>query len=87
MFRMLDEKGSGRVGWDVARESLAACQGGGTYVLQIPDYVRAHNPGTSHGYLDRMQQDGWNVHMVNSLEELIAFARQFSRASYHQVAG
>ena len=36
MFSMLDEKGNGRVGWDVARESLARCGGGGTFVLQLP---------------------------------------------------
>jgi hypothetical protein len=84
MFRMLDEEGSGRVGWDVARQSLQACQGGGTYVLQLPGYLESQSPGYGKEYLERMRLDGWNVHLVNSLEELLAFARQFSRMTYHK---
>jgi hypothetical protein len=74
MFSMLDEMGSGRQGWQVAREALARCGGGGTFVLQL------HVP--THPYLERMRQDGWNVSRVSSMEELVEFARQFSRLNY-----
>jgi hypothetical protein len=74
MFSMLDEMGNGRQGWQVAREALARCGGGGTFVLQL------HVP--THPYLERMRQDGWNVCRVSSMEELVEFARQFSRLNY-----
>lgn len=83
MFSMLDDSGSKRLGWDVAREAVQLCRGGATYVLQLPGYA-----GTLQGQysdkLNRMKQEGWNVHLVNSMEELVEFARQFSRAHYHK---
>ncbi|MEQ1826094.1 MAG: hypothetical protein ABL921_09110 [Pirellula sp.] len=83
MFTMLQAQGGERLGWDVAREAVQLCGGGATYVLQLPGYE-----GTIRGQhsdnLDRMKQDGWNVHIVNSMEELLVFARQFSRVQYQQ---
>lgn len=87
MFSMLDEKGNGRLGWDVARESLQRCGGGGTFVLQLPQQVLDGSwPQATRKYLGRMKQDGWNVSLVDSLEQLVAFARQFSRANYDRPA-
>ena len=83
MFSMLNEKGSGRIGWDVAREALSRCRGGGTFVLQLPEAILSSQWGQpTHQYLDRMRQDGWNVSLVNSQEQLVAFAREFSRRNY-----
>ncbi len=83
MFSMLQEQGDKRLGWDVAREAVQLSRGGATYVLQLPGYE-----GTLRGQysdkIDRMKQDGWNVYLVNSMEELLVFARQFSRVQYHQ---
>lgn len=84
MFAMLDESGNGRVGWDIAREAVQNCGGGGTYVLQLPGY-RDDVENRYAPQIARMRADGWNVHAVNSLEELLAFARQFSRQRYQQV--
>lgn len=82
MFQILNAEVAGQVGWDVAREAVRRCKGGGTYVLQLPGYPVS--TGTTYGPLiERMQQDGWNVHLVNSMDELLAFAKQFSRARYH----
>lgn len=78
MFRMLDEQGSEKLGWDVARQAAQRCGGGATYVLQIPTSYRSH--GTQQ--LERMQADGWGVHLVDSMEELLEFARQFSRQKW-----
>ena len=76
MFSMLNETGSGRLGWDVAAEALQRCQGGGTFVLQIS------GSGVTHPSVERLRQAGWNVSLVNTLEELVDFARQFSRQNY-----
>ena len=83
MFSMLDETGSGRVGWEVARESLRRCGGGGTFVLQLPGIARSESwPQATRQYVQRIANDGWNVSLVNSMEELVAFAREFSRRNF-----
>lgn len=82
MFAMLNEMGDQRLGWDVAREAVSACRGGATYVLQLPGY-----DGRDKQYgpqIERMRTDGWDVHLVNSMEELLVFAREFCRRHYAQ---
>ena len=81
MFAMLAESGNDRLGWDVAREAAQLSGGGATYVLQLPGYVGGLD-SQYRGQIERMTADGWNVHLVNSMEELLAFARQFSRMQY-----
>ncbi len=86
MFQMLDESGSGRIGWDIAAESLQCCGGGGTFVLQLPGWARRSDGSQPvHGSLDRMKRDGWGVSLVDSMEELVAFARHFSRQNFDSV--
>ncbi|MFN7731190.1 MAG: hypothetical protein ACK5OB_04760 [Pirellula sp.] len=81
MFTMMDETVSGRLGWDVARHAIQRCQGGATYVLQMP--VHTHDPEDSIAEkIDWMKSDGWSVCLVNSLEDLVQFARDFSRTLY-----
>ena len=71
IFSMLDQGD----GWQCAREMLARARGGGTYALNMPaDWESAK--------VARMQADGWDVHAVQNWEELVAFARAFSRATY-----
>lgn len=79
IFSMLNQKGSGRIGWDVAAEALKRCGGAGTFVLQIPALMASgrHSPE-----VERLQQEGWNVSLVTTMEELLAFAQQFSRVNY-----
>lgn len=83
MFAMLNTKGDERMGWDVAREAIDRCGGGATYVLQIPGGTNTLNPRTDSN-LVRMQSDGWNVHLVDSMEELLQFAKKFSRMTYSE---
>lgn len=80
MFRMLSEKGDDVLGWDAARQAVARCGGGATYVLQMNDSYRRH----FDQQLVQMQTDGWSTHLVNSMEELLAFARQFSRQTWQR---
>jgi hypothetical protein len=71
IFSML-EQGDG---WQCAREMLARARGGGTYALNMPaDWESAK--------VAQMRADGWDVHAVQDWEELVAFARAFSRATY-----
>lgn len=86
IFTMLNEKGGKRLGWDVALESIGRCGGGGTYVLQLPGAVLADSwPQPVRDNIERMKRDGWNVSLVDTMEQLVAFARQFSQANYDPV--
>ena len=70
-----DEKGNS--GWDVARLALERARGGGTLVLNLAgnwqnnrDLKRAHD------------EQGWHISVVRSWEDLVEFARTFSRLKY-----
>jgi hypothetical protein len=69
-----DEKGND--GWDIARMVLEKGRAGGSLVLnlwrewqQTPVLVQAKN-------------EGWDIHSVQTWEQLVEFARAFSRAKY-----
>jgi hypothetical protein len=75
IFSMLDQQFQGADGWAIAREAVARAGGGGTYALNMaadwePERVA------------RMRADGWAVHSVQNWEDLLGFARAFSRAKY-----
>jgi len=71
----------------VAAEAVKECKGGATYVLQLPGYVMNGTwPQPVQQNIDRMKNDGWNVGLVNDWEELVAFAREFSRRNFDKGA-
>jgi hypothetical protein len=74
-FRLLDHEEGGELGWDVARRALAAARGGGTVVLNM---VRS----PEHKGFERLEADGWRVYCVSGWEQLVDFAREFSRRVY-----
>jgi hypothetical protein len=83
MFSMLDSSSDGRRGWDVARAALGVAGGGGTFVLELPEHVRSATwSQNSAAYLGRIAEMGWNASIVSSMEELVDFARQFSRGRF-----
>jgi hypothetical protein len=84
IFSLLDNRQNLGDGWKIAQESRVAARGGGTYVLQLPQYLMNQQNARSmiHPGCNRMKQDGWNVANVNSMEELVEFARQFSQSAY-----
>jgi hypothetical protein len=88
IFSMLDNAQRGVSGWMIAREAVMRARGGATYVLQLPGYLMAQEKAKAvvHPGCARMQQDGWSVANVNSMEDLLEFARQFSRAAYGTAA-
>ena len=76
---MFDNDEKGNIGWDIARMSLEKGRAGGTLVLNlwsdwqnIPVLVQAN-------------KDGWDVHRVQTWDQLVEFARAFSKAKYGRV--
>jgi hypothetical protein len=79
---MFDPDERGNSGWDIAASALKRAGGGGTLVLNLPaDWERAAFSPFSDIRRARDEQ-GWHVHRVASLEDLVEFARQFSRMRY-----
>lgn len=69
-----DEQGGS--GWDIARMALEKAGGGGTFVLNL------YNDWRKSADLTRANEMGWHIAPVQSWEDLVAFAREFSRRSY-----
>jgi hypothetical protein len=86
IFRMLDQQVDSKSGWEVARTAAIAARGGATYVLQLPAYLMAQQRAqrTIPPAEQRMVQDGWHVAHVDSMNQLLVFAREFSQAKYHK---
>lgn len=83
MFSMLDSTSKGQSGWHVAEHALKCAGGGGTFVLELPEQVRSSTwSQNTSGYLQHMEQIGWQVSIVSSMEELVDFARQFARGQF-----
>ncbi|HEV7591118.1 MAG TPA: hypothetical protein VGO40_23610 [Longimicrobium sp.] len=78
---LFDADERGESGWSVAARSLARAGGGGTFVLNLPVGWEQY-PGAYEAIRRARDQQGWAVHPVASLEELVAFARWFSRLNY-----
>ena len=66
-------------GWEIARAALANASGGGTCVLNLP-------PGHSVPDALRLEAQGWAVHRVADWDELVRFARDFSRQRFERAA-
>jgi hypothetical protein len=82
MFAMLDSKSGRQSGWEVANEALDIA-GSGTFVLELPPHVRDSSwSQKTEAYLLRMREIGWQTAIVSSMDELVEFARQFSRGQY-----
>jgi hypothetical protein len=64
-------------GWDIARDALAKARGGGTMVLNLfRDWQ--HDAALQRAHAEQ----GWQIHVVRSWEDLVQFARWFSRLRY-----
>ncbi len=75
IFHMLHQT---KGGWDIAAQAAQIAGGGATVVLEI----------NAAAFVDdnkRLEACGWNVHFVTNQEELVAFARAFSRQKYENL--
>ncbi len=73
IFHML---GQVKDGWEIAKRAAEVAGGGATFVLNIP------NPAYHAVRIERLRAIGWDVHLVSTQQELVAFARAFSRRHY-----
>ena len=69
-----DEKGG--EGFNIAQMALEKARGGGTMVLNL------YQDKKSNPALVRAEQQGWQIHPVRTWEDLVEFARWFSRINY-----
>lgn len=85
LFDEPDERGSS--GFSLAAEALERARGGGTLVLNLPEDWRSANPsGYRSSPLATIKKaeatQGWKVHAVSTWEDLVSFARAFSRQKF-----
>jgi hypothetical protein len=73
---MFDRDEQNNSGWDISAAALGAARGGGTMVLNL------WNEWTDDKQLVRAHKQGWDIHVVRSLDDLLPFAREFSRRHY-----
>jgi hypothetical protein len=72
---MFDKDERGQSGWEISAMALAHARAGGTMVLNIGDW-------TKDKALARAHEQGWDIVPVVSLDDLVPFARRFSRKRY-----
>ncbi len=84
MFDTPDERG--RPGRDVTADALRRARGGGTLALNLPEnWEQYAKPGNAYAELVRARDEGgWNVRRVAAWQDLMRFAREFSRRHYEK---
>jgi hypothetical protein len=73
---MFDKDERGGSGWDISAMALSQARGGGTMVLNL------WNDWQQDPLLVKAGAQGWDIYVVRQLEELVPFAREFSRRQY-----
>jgi len=81
---MFDDDELGNSGWDVSRRALNVAKGGGTFVLRTAkNWESLANKYEVYRDMRRARDElGWHIYPVSSWEDLVDFARQFSREAY-----
>jgi len=83
---MFDKDERGNSGWEVAARALASGAAGGTMALNLrPDWetVKSRYHATTAEVLKRARKEqGWDIHAIADMKNLVAFARAFSRRHY-----
>lgn len=83
---MFDNDEKGNSGWDISARALAAGGAGGTMALNINS--QWDSAATSswmqglRGQLRKAQGQGWDIHAIEKMDDLVEFARSFSRRHY-----
>lgn len=82
---MFDRDERGNDGWEVSAQALAAAGAGGTMALNITaDWEKlASTPWRDYGRLRHARKEqGWEIFAISRMEDLVEFARAFSRRHY-----
>lgn len=79
---MFDKDEHGRDGWAIAAEALRRAGGGGSFVLNLGEGWETAMWPAYDAIRRARDEQGWQVHPVATLEELVAFALWFSRLTY-----
>jgi len=83
---MFDRDERGNDGWDVSARALATAGGGGSMALQLAsnwEHKDGGWPATAYRDLRRARNEQhWDISAITNLEDLLEFARTFSRRHY-----
>lgn len=74
-----DERGNS--GWDVSAQALAKGRAGGTMALNLGPWFKSDHP-TMQDLARARDEQGWDIHSIARMEDLVAFAQVFSRRHY-----
>lgn len=87
---MFDQDELGNSGWDIAACALRSGAAGGTMALNLREdwasIQRAGNYCPERDLLRARDVQGWEIHAVADMAQLVAFARAFSRRHYGAAA-
>lgn len=89
---MFEQDEQGNAGWEVARRALTAAAGGGTLVLNLgwdpdaPEPVPQYCQQDAHWLRRARDEMGWQLYRVTDWDQMVAFARDFSRRHYQRNA-
>jgi hypothetical protein len=85
---MFDQDERGNSGWDVAKMALGRARGGGTMVLDLgfdidsADAVHSYYKNVTRDLRRARDELGFSIHRVTAWDQLVRFARLFSRKTY-----
>lgn len=83
---MFDNDEKGNSGWDISASALVSGAAGGTMALNLPEnWERGQGHWMQNAYdaLKRARREqNWEIHAVSQFEDLVEFARAFSRRHY-----
>jgi hypothetical protein len=75
-----DERGAS--GWDIAAAAMRAARGGGTMALNLWSGLLTGDNPVSRDLRRARDEQGWDIHRVGDMSELVEFARAFSARRY-----
>lgn len=78
-----DERGNS--GWDVAATALAKGRAGGTMALNLGPWITPDGP-VGRDLARARDEQGWDIHSIAKMEDLVGFAQAFSRRRYGAAA-
>lgn len=83
---MFEKDERGNSGWDVSAKALAAGGAGGTMALNLgpgwEDGKHIWQQASAADLKRARREQGWDLHAIADMQDLVAFARAFSRRQY-----